>query len=122
MQLPGFGAGMIIASGSKLSRQRRFGHLMLETARRDRRRGDAKRLRGVDDADAICTASEAASARIAMEIKDEDYGGRGFSCYDLEATCGTKHRSVVMSDRTDRQCDRIKARTVPWTARTSMIG
>ena len=23
-------------------------------------------------------------AKIAIEIKDEDYGGRDFSCYDLE--------------------------------------
>jgi hypothetical protein len=32
--------------------------------------------------------------RIAIEIKDEDYGGRDFSCYDLEGhlwSFGTYH-------------------------------
>lgn len=38
----------------------------------------------VSDADAIYRRAKAAGARIAIEIKDEDYGGRGFSCYDLE--------------------------------------
>ena len=38
----------------------------------------------VTDADAIYARAKAAGAGIAIEIKDEDYGGRGFSCYDLE--------------------------------------
>ena len=38
----------------------------------------------VTDADTIYARAKAAGARIAIEIKDEDYGGRGFSCYDLE--------------------------------------
>ena len=38
----------------------------------------------VGDADAVYERARAAGARIAMEIRDEDYGGRGFSCYDLE--------------------------------------
>lgn len=38
----------------------------------------------VPDADAVYDRAKAAGARIAIEIKDEDYGGRGFSCYDLE--------------------------------------
>lgn len=38
----------------------------------------------VNDADAIYARAKAAGARIAIDIKDEDYGGRGFSCYDLE--------------------------------------
>jgi uncharacterized glyoxalase superfamily protein PhnB len=38
----------------------------------------------VTDPDAIYAKARAAGARIAIEIKDEDYGGRGFSCYDLE--------------------------------------
>jgi uncharacterized glyoxalase superfamily protein PhnB len=38
----------------------------------------------VADADAIHARAKAAGARIAIDIKDEDYGGRGFSCYDLE--------------------------------------
>jgi uncharacterized glyoxalase superfamily protein PhnB len=38
----------------------------------------------VNDADAIYARAKAAGATIVVEIKDEDYGGRGFSCYDPE--------------------------------------
>ena len=38
----------------------------------------------VTDADAAYTRAEAGGAKIAMEIRDEDYGGRDFSCFDLE--------------------------------------
>jgi uncharacterized glyoxalase superfamily protein PhnB len=38
----------------------------------------------VDDADAVYARAKAAGARIALDIVDEDYGGRGFSCLDLE--------------------------------------
>ena len=38
----------------------------------------------VDDADMVYASAKAGGARIAVEIKDEDYGGRGFGCYDLE--------------------------------------
>ena len=38
----------------------------------------------VDDADAVYGIVKAAGGEIALEIKDEDYGGRGFSCRDLE--------------------------------------
>ena len=38
----------------------------------------------VTDADAVYASAKAAGAKIAMEIKDDDYGGRGFSCFDLE--------------------------------------
>ncbi len=38
----------------------------------------------VSDADAVHAKATAGGARIAMAIKDEDYGGRGFSCSDLE--------------------------------------
>ena len=37
----------------------------------------------VANADA-CTRAKAGGARIAMEIRDEDYGGRGFSFFDVE--------------------------------------
>jgi uncharacterized glyoxalase superfamily protein PhnB len=39
----------------------------------------------VSDADALYTRAKAAGAKIVMDIKDEDYGGRGFSCCDLES-------------------------------------
>jgi uncharacterized glyoxalase superfamily protein PhnB len=38
----------------------------------------------VTDADAVYTHAMAAGAKITIEIRDEDYGGRDFSCYDLE--------------------------------------
>jgi uncharacterized glyoxalase superfamily protein PhnB len=46
----------------------------------------------VDDADAVYEKVKASGGEIALEIKDEDYGGRGFSCRDLEGhlwTVGT---------------------------------
>ena len=36
----------------------------------------------VPDADAHYARAKAAGAKIAMEIKDEDYGGRGYGCHD----------------------------------------
>ena len=38
----------------------------------------------VEDPDAHYVRAKAAGARIVMEIKDEDYGGRGYSCRDPE--------------------------------------
>ena len=38
----------------------------------------------VADVDGICRAARAAGAEIVMEPKDEDYGGRVFSCRDPE--------------------------------------
>lgn len=38
----------------------------------------------VSDADAIYERAKEAGAEIVMDIKDEDYGGRGFSCRDPE--------------------------------------
>jgi uncharacterized glyoxalase superfamily protein PhnB len=38
----------------------------------------------VSDADAIYAKAKAGGAKILLDIKDEDYGGRGFTCSDLE--------------------------------------
>jgi uncharacterized glyoxalase superfamily protein PhnB len=38
----------------------------------------------VPDADAHYAKAKAAGAEMVMEIKDQDYGGRGYSCRDLE--------------------------------------
>lgn len=38
----------------------------------------------VDDADAVYHRAKAAGATIVLELRDEDYGGRDFSCFDLE--------------------------------------
>ena len=38
----------------------------------------------VDDADAVCAKAKAAGAEIIFDIEDKPYGGRGFTCRDLE--------------------------------------
>jgi len=38
----------------------------------------------VTDADAVYATAKAAGATIVIDIKDESYGGRGFSCHDPE--------------------------------------
>jgi uncharacterized glyoxalase superfamily protein PhnB len=38
----------------------------------------------VADADAVYATAKAAGAQIVIDIKDESYGGRGFTCRDLE--------------------------------------
>lgn len=38
----------------------------------------------VNDADAVYAQAKAAGAKILLDIKDEDYGGRGFTCSDIE--------------------------------------
>jgi uncharacterized glyoxalase superfamily protein PhnB len=38
----------------------------------------------VADADAVHARAKAAGATIVIDIKDQDYGGRGFTCRDLE--------------------------------------
>jgi len=43
----------------------------------------------VSDADAIYQRAKAAGAKIVLDIKDEDYGGRGFTCRDLEGRLWT---------------------------------
>jgi uncharacterized glyoxalase superfamily protein PhnB len=39
----------------------------------------------VTDADAICATAKASGATIVADIADMDYGGRAFTCRDLEA-------------------------------------
>ena len=38
----------------------------------------------VSDADLVYARAKAANAEMVIDIKDEDYGGRGFTCRDLE--------------------------------------
>ena len=40
----------------------------------------------VDDADAVYTRAREAGAEIVIAIEDKPYGGRGFTCRDLEGT------------------------------------
>lgn len=43
----------------------------------------------VDDADAHYTRAVAAGAEIIMELEDADYGGRGYTCRDIEGNIWT---------------------------------
>lgn len=43
----------------------------------------------VADTDAIYVRAKAAGFEIVIDIKDEDYGGRGFTCRDLEGRLWT---------------------------------
>lgn len=77
-----FGNGMIML-GSVLEGETEWGHLIKQPDEI----GGAETQSAyviVGDADAIYARAKAAGAKIVVEIKDEDYGGRGFSCYDLE--------------------------------------
>jgi uncharacterized glyoxalase superfamily protein PhnB len=77
-----FGDGMIML-GSVPKNETEFGRLMKQPDEI----GGAETQSAyvvVEDADAVYARAKAAGARIVIEIKDEDYGGRGFSCYDPE--------------------------------------
>ncbi|MEM9555439.1 MAG: VOC family protein [Acidobacteriota bacterium] len=77
-----FGGGMIML-GSVLDDETEFGRLM----RQPDEIGGAETQSAyvvVPDADVVYTRAQDAGAEIVLEIKDEDYGGRGFSCRDLE--------------------------------------
>jgi uncharacterized glyoxalase superfamily protein PhnB len=78
-----FGNGMIML-GSVLKNETEFGRLMKQP---DEIGGAATQSAYVvvNDADAVYVRAKAAGAKIAVEIKDEDYGSRDFSCYDLES-------------------------------------
>lgn len=77
-----FGNGMIMLASVPM-KETEFGHLMKHP---DEVGGAVTQTIYVvvTDADAVYFQAKAAGAQIALEIKDEDYGGRGFSCYDIE--------------------------------------
>jgi uncharacterized glyoxalase superfamily protein PhnB len=75
-----FGNGMIML-GSVLDNE--FGRLMKQPDEI----GGAETQSAyviVSDADAVYARAKGAGAEIVLEIKDEDYGGRGFTCRDIE--------------------------------------
>ena len=77
-----FGHGMIML-GSVLKEETEFGSLMKQP---DEVGGGQTQSTYVVvvDADAAYTRAKAGGAKMAMEIRDEAYGGRGFSCFDVE--------------------------------------
>ena len=77
-----FGNGMIML-GSVLKVDNDFGRLIKQPDEIAGMETQSPYLI-VADADAVYQRAKAAGARIELEIKDEDYGGRGFSCRDLE--------------------------------------
>ncbi len=77
-----FGNGMIML-GSVLEVETEFGRLIKQPDEI----GGAETQSAyviVSDADAVYTRAKDAGAEIVIDIRDEDYGGRGFSCRDLE--------------------------------------
>ena len=84
-----FGNGMIML-GSALD-DTWYGRLMAQPDQIDGRQTQTTCL-VVNDADLIYQRAKAAGAEILQEIEDASYGGRGFSCRDLEGhvwTVGT---------------------------------
>jgi uncharacterized glyoxalase superfamily protein PhnB len=77
-----FGNGMIMLASVPKS-ETEFGRLMKQPDEM----GGAQTQTSyvvVTDVDAVYANAKIGGAKIATEIRDEDYGGRGFSCYDLE--------------------------------------
>ncbi|MBC7943889.1 MAG: VOC family protein [Burkholderiales bacterium] len=77
-----FGNGMIML-GSVLEKETEYGRLVRQPDEIGGA-GTQSIYVIVSDADVIFRRAKAAGAEIAIDIKDEDYGGRGFSCRDLE--------------------------------------
>ena len=75
-----FGNGMVMLGSM---RDDEFGRLMTHPDQTQGRETQSAYLI-VDDADVVYASANAAGAKIVVDIKDEDYGGRGFSCRDLE--------------------------------------
>ena len=74
------GQGMIML-GDKVDSP--FGRLMAQPAEVDGRETQSPYL-VVPDADAVYARAKEAGWAILLDIKDEDYGGRGFTCSDME--------------------------------------
>src|SRR6185437_3723202 len=74
--------GMIML-GSVLKAETEFGRLMKQPDEIAGAETQSSYI-VVLDADAMYARAKAAGAKIVIDIKDENYGGRGFSCYDLE--------------------------------------
>ena len=77
-----FGNGMIML-GSVLEKETEFGRLIKQPEEIGGFETQSAYL-VVSDADEVYRRAKAGGAEIVIEIKDEDYGGRGFSCRDME--------------------------------------
>src|SRR5688572_31720375 len=77
-----FGNGMIML-GSVSGNESEWGRLIRQPDELEGAETQSAYL-VVADADAVYARARAAGAVIVLDIKDEDYGGRGFSCRDPE--------------------------------------
>jgi uncharacterized glyoxalase superfamily protein PhnB len=77
-----FGNGMIML-GSAVDKETAFGKLVRQPDEVGGIETQSAYL-VVSDADVVYERAKKAGAKIAMEIEDKSYGGRGFSCFDLE--------------------------------------
>ena len=77
-----FGNGMVML-GSVLTVETEWGRLIKQPDEIGGAETQSAYL-VVTDADAVYATAKAAGAVIVLDIKDEDYGGRGFSCRDPE--------------------------------------
>lgn len=77
-----YGGGMVML-GSNTRRESAWGKLIRQPGEVGGTETQSPYL-VVPDADAVYAKASAAGAKILIDIKDEDYGGRGFSCADPE--------------------------------------
>jgi len=77
-----FGNGMIML-GSVLEAETEFGRLIKQPVEIGGAETQSAYLI-VSDADAVYTRAKDAGAEIVIDIQKDDYGGRSFSCRDLE--------------------------------------
>ncbi len=76
------GSGMIML-GSSLNEESEWGRLIKQPDEIGGAETQSAYLI-VADADAVYARAKAAGATMVIDIKDESYGGRGFTCRDLE--------------------------------------
>jgi len=76
-----FGNGMIMLGSVDNGGQ--AGEFMIQPDEVGRRETKSTYL-VVNDADAVYDTAKAAGAEMVLDIRDMDYGGRGFTCRDLE--------------------------------------
>ena len=77
-----YGEGGMIMLGS-VDNQSEYGKLMVQPDEIGFRQTSSIYL-VVPDADAIYATAKDAGAKMVLDIRDMDYGGRGFTCRDLE--------------------------------------
>jgi uncharacterized glyoxalase superfamily protein PhnB len=75
-----FGNGMIMLSSVVESEFNKFSIHPSDTGKRSTQ----SLYLTVNDADAVYASAKAVNAEVVRDIQDESYGGRGFTCRDLE--------------------------------------